>query len=107
MCTSFCADDAGFFPNSAIQSVKPRNRPCRSTLTGQRYTSGDAWRVDMCQSCTCQNGQIICFSQTCPVLSCNKSVLKKGHCCPICISGQLATAADRLSHDCHFFGKHG
>jgi len=91
-----CADETGFFPQSALQPLRSSDRPCRSVLSGRRYASGDTWRVDACQSCACLDGQITCFSQTCPILSCNKSVLKKGHCCPICVSGQCADLLSSL-----------
>jgi len=85
-----CADETGFFPaDGALAPLRSANRGCRSAVTGRRYASGDTWRVDTCQSCACHAGQITCFAQTCPVLACAKSVLKKGHCCPICIAGRL------------------
>ena len=55
-----------------------------TTSSGTKFTSGDSWRVNACQSCMCQDGQIHCFSQACPLLTCNRTILKKGQCCPYC-----------------------
>ncbi len=75
----FLADDSG------VYLIPHPKRHCQ-TAEGSVYRSGDTWRVSACQSCACQDdGQIHCYSQTCPALSCNKSVLKKGQCCPYCL----------------------
>ncbi len=60
-----------------------QNRMCTSS-SGTRFQSGDSWRVNACQSCKCEDGQIHCFSQACPLLTCNHTILKKGQCCPYC-----------------------
>ncbi|CAL1543997.1 unnamed protein product [Lymnaea stagnalis] len=57
---------------------------CRSS-TSMMYKHGDVWRSTPCQSCTCQDGQIHCYSQMCPPINCNRTVLKKGQCCPTCV----------------------
>lgn len=87
------ADEDGYLPPSALSPLKTSHRSCRSASSGRRYASGDTWRVDACQSCTCRDGQIHCFSQTCPITPCKRPVLKKGHCCPICTSSKILTTS--------------
>lgn len=60
------------------------NHSCTSPKTKVKSNDGDVWKVSACQSCYCRHGVIHCFSQTCPILGCHKTVLKKGHCCPSC-----------------------
>ena len=66
-----------------LPSGRKNKNHCLSAA-GVSYSSGDTWRVNGCQSCVCQNGQIHCFSQSCPLLTCNETQLKKGQCCPHC-----------------------
>ncbi|XP_062602927.1 cysteine-rich motor neuron 1 protein-like isoform X3 [Saccostrea cucullata] len=49
------------------------------------YSDGDVWKTNPCQSCTCRSGQVHCVSQVCPAVTCPKSVLRKGSCCPTCL----------------------
>lgn len=63
----------------------PQKRTCRSETGGYLYNDGDMWKTNPCQSCTCRNGQVHCFSQVCPTVTCSKSVLRKGSCCPTCL----------------------
>uniref|UniRef100_A0A2C9K5C6 VWFC domain-containing protein n=1 Tax=Biomphalaria glabrata TaxID=6526 RepID=A0A2C9K5C6_BIOGL len=62
---------------------------CRSP-TSMMYKHGETWQSTPCQSCTCLDGQIICYNQVCPAVSCNKTVLKKGQCCPTCVEAAKA-----------------
>lgn len=61
-------------------------RPCKSA-TGVLWQHGHVWWAGPCQSCQCQSGQVTCYSQVCPPLNCNKTVLRKGQCCPTCVDG--------------------
>ncbi|XP_067680329.1 cysteine-rich motor neuron 1 protein-like [Haliotis asinina] len=63
-------------------------RPCKSD-SGVVYKQGEVWKTSPCQSCTCRNGQVHCYSQMCPPLNCNKTVLRKGQCCPSCLEVSL------------------
>ena len=56
---------------------------CRAN-TGVLYKHGESWQATPCQSCACQNGQIHCYSQMCPLVNCQKTLLRKGQCCPTC-----------------------
>jgi len=96
----FCSvlDTTQYWPASV--SAQPTYRQgCTALGSGgmRTYRHGDAWRASDCQSCTCQHGQLHCFSQTCPAAaaavaahssstggSCSSAVLRKGQCCPIC-----------------------
>ncbi|ESO01937.1 hypothetical protein HELRODRAFT_161143 [Helobdella robusta] len=69
-------------------SQHTKNRSCYSG-TGAKANHGDSWKVSSCQSCVCRDGSINCFSQTCPILGCSKTVLKKGHCCPSCVERSI------------------
>mgnify|MGYP001792186892 CR=1 FL=1 len=54
------------------------------TSFGSVFSHGDIWKTDDCQSCSCDNGRVTCFSQICPTLLCKTTVLKKGQCCSQC-----------------------
>ncbi|KAL5009108.1 hypothetical protein ScPMuIL_014689, partial [Solemya velum] len=80
-CCPVCPDSNHDLPNLS----KPTPRPC-STENGALFKHLDVWRTGPCQSCTCRYGRIHCFSQMCPITICNKTVLLKGQCCPVCIA---------------------
>jgi hypothetical protein len=79
-CCPICPDGDDFFPMPPAQEKKTCLSP-----SGSKFSEGDSWRVSACQSCVCRAGQVHCFSQTCPPLSCTKTILKKGQCCPYCL----------------------
>ncbi|KAH9492148.1 Cysteine-rich motor neuron 1 protein [Bulinus truncatus] len=62
---------------------------CRS-YTSMMYKHGETWQSTPCQSCTCLDGQIMCYNQMCPPVSCKKTVLRKGQCCPTCVDAPKA-----------------
>lgn len=59
------------------------------TNDGDVLLAGDSWKANACTSCTCNNGTIQCFSQSCPAASCRVPVLRKGQCCPHCLGERL------------------
>lgn len=63
------------------------------TNSGHVFAHHDTWRVTPCQSCVCRDGQIHCFAQTCPALSCGRTRRVKGQCCPKCV-GSVTHAHD-------------
>ena len=77
-----CVSDDSVTSLLAPAAVGERRR-CRSS-SGHVYAHHDAWTVGACQSCVCSHGQIHCFSQTCPILTCQRTTHAKGHCCPVC-----------------------
>lgn len=95
-CCAICSGDGSdLFP---LEPALPERKLCRSP-SGATYLSGDTWRVGPCQSCLCREGQVHCFLQTCPLLDCNETVVKKGQCCPLCAVGAaLVVPHSRLCH---------
>ncbi|XP_037071866.1 cysteine-rich motor neuron 1 protein-like isoform X2 [Pollicipes pollicipes] len=53
--------------------------------SGVVRAEGDAWRQGTCTSCVCRQGKVSCFHEKCPLLDCVRPVLKKSHCCPVCL----------------------
>ncbi|KAM4706664.1 extracellular matrix organizing protein FRAS1 [Discoglossus pictus] len=57
-----------------------------SDLSGVKHLmNGEKWTESLCRECECQDGQVICFSQSCP--SCPVGTLavdEAGECCPKC-----------------------
>ncbi|XP_069696769.1 cysteine-rich motor neuron 1 protein-like [Periplaneta americana] len=56
-------------------------KPC-----GAHYLHGNTWMEDACRSCSCTNGNVECFTQECPAVSCDRPVLVKNQCCPMCLA---------------------
>ena len=52
---------------------------------GAERQDGDTWRQGACVSCACRDGEVSCFHEKCPPLDCVRPVLKKNHCCPVCL----------------------
>lgn len=71
------------------------------------FLAAESWKPDVCTSCVCMNSLISCFSESCPAVSCERPVLRKGQCCPYCIgettagpfgsAGATASASTALS----------
>ncbi|KAK6181353.1 hypothetical protein SNE40_009225 [Patella caerulea] len=78
-CCAVCRDVDG---DPIIPVLTPR--PCK-TQSGMIHKHEAVWQKTPCQSCVCKHGQIHCYSQTCPILDCNKTFLRKGQCCPSCL----------------------
>ncbi|XP_076799666.1 uncharacterized protein LOC143444348 isoform X2 [Clavelina lepadiformis] len=54
---------------------------------GVTYNDGDMVEsLDTCQSCTCQNGNVVCSQRECEELQCLSQVTISGECCPSCSS---------------------
>ncbi|KAF0288368.1 Cysteine-rich motor neuron 1 protein [Amphibalanus amphitrite] len=52
---------------------------------GAERSAGESWRQSSCVSCVCRDGEVACFHERCPPLDCVRPVLKKDHCCPVCL----------------------
>ncbi|KAF6020328.1 CRIM1 [Bugula neritina] len=76
-CCASCNGEIESQPTTAV------GKPC-TTLSGVEFDHGSVWKLGDCQSCTCKDGTVTCFSQTCPVLLCKTTVQQKGQCCPKC-----------------------
>lgn len=52
---------------------------------GDIFLAAESWKPDVCTSCVCRDSVISCYSESCPSVSCERPVLRKGQCCPYCI----------------------
>ncbi|OXA42776.1 Cysteine-rich motor neuron 1 protein [Folsomia candida] len=77
------------------------NSNCLSDDSLKSYGHGETWKVGACQSCVCSDGgSIQCFSVAkCPPLECDRPVLAKNQCCPICLALCVADDLRRLSSE--------
>ena len=75
-CCATCADAASAAGRQAAA--------CRDAAGGF-WADEEVWRQDACVSCQCRGGEVSCFHERCPQLDCPRPVLKKGHCCPVCL----------------------
>uniref|UniRef100_H2UFE2 Cysteine-rich motor neuron 1 protein n=1 Tax=Takifugu rubripes TaxID=31033 RepID=H2UFE2_TAKRU len=80
-CCHACPDET----QSPLLPVNSSQQEYCITNDGDVLLAGDSWRANACTSCTCNNGTIQCFSQSCPAASCRVPVLRKGQCCPHCL----------------------
>lgn len=62
---------------------KVRRKYCIDSQ-GEKRHNGDNWQLDQCTYCECQENQVLCKVQACPVLECKNPIIPEGHCCPIC-----------------------
>ncbi|XP_032034390.1 cysteine-rich motor neuron 1 protein isoform X4 [Hylobates moloch] len=67
---------------------------------GDIFLAAESWKPDVCTSCICIDSVISCFSESCPSVSCERPVLRKGQCCPYCIEDTIPKKVV-----CHFSGK--
>ncbi|KAF6102843.1 cysteine rich transmembrane BMP regulator 1 [Phyllostomus discolor] len=83
-CCPQCAD-------APLQPSAPHNDSvpsyCKNS-EGEIFLAAESWKPDVCTSCVCMNRVISCYSESCPSVSCERPVLRKGQCCPYCIGGQ-------------------
>ncbi|CDQ99229.1 unnamed protein product [Oncorhynchus mykiss] len=70
---------------------------CRNE-EGDIFLAAESWKPNTCSSCVCLDGQISCFSESCPPVGCARPVLRKGQCCPYCLDATPRAV-------CHFNGK--
>ena len=87
--------------NTLNGSVTPDDiRPPSSCqmVSGVFFESGASWKEDDCTSCTCQDGEITCYSQVCTPVDCRVPVLKKGQCCPACMGRLTLAIIDSLGN---------
>lgn len=62
--------------------------PSSCIFEGELFENEEEWYPDICTSCKCQNGAVICDTEECKPLSCNltdlKPIIPPGKCCPVC-----------------------
>lgn len=69
---------------SESQVYKNEEKSC-ITSAGATFEHQSIWKAGDCQSCTCRDGVVTCFSQSCPILECEVIAQRKGQCCAKCI----------------------
>ncbi|XP_039209255.1 cysteine-rich motor neuron 1 protein isoform X1 [Crotalus tigris] len=90
-------------PDEPIQPSLSTNKSMPSYCKnddGDIFLTAESWKPNVCTSCICLDGGISCYSESCPPVSCERPVLRKGQCCPYCIEDSAAKKAV-----CHFNGK--
>ncbi|XP_069464025.1 cysteine-rich motor neuron 1 protein isoform X3 [Ambystoma mexicanum] len=75
-------------PEDPDQPLLPTNdsmpRYCKND-EGDIFLAAESWKPNVCTSCVCLDGAISCYSESCPPVTCERPVLRKGQCCPYCI----------------------
>lgn len=55
---------------------------------GLERLAGSVWKKDVCTECTCIQGKISCFTETCTIMDICPSGIEpiqaEGHCCKVC-----------------------
>uniref|UniRef100_A0A8C8CKB1 Cysteine-rich motor neuron 1 protein n=1 Tax=Oncorhynchus tshawytscha TaxID=74940 RepID=A0A8C8CKB1_ONCTS len=88
-------DSSPITPHSPSNDSLPSY--CRNK-EGDIFLAAESWKPNTCSSCVCLDGQISCFSESCPPVGCARPVLRKGQCCPYCLDATPRAV-------CHFNGK--
>lgn len=76
------------FPDEPLRPSSSHNDSVPSYCKndeGDIFLAAESWKPDVCTSCVCLDSVISCFSESCPSVSCERPVLRKGQCCPYCI----------------------
>lgn len=84
----FSADLLFIFPDEPLQPSSSHNDSVPSYCKndeGDIFLAAESWKPDVCTSCVCMDSVISCYSESCPSVSCERPVLRKGQCCPYCI----------------------
>ncbi|XP_010622953.1 thrombospondin-1 [Fukomys damarensis] len=64
--------------------AKEVRRPPLCYHNGVQYGNNEAWTVDSCTECHCQNSVTICKKVSCPIMPCSNATVPDGECCPRC-----------------------
>ncbi len=56
--------------------------PCMDGET--EYEHGTSWKASDCSYCSCDNSNIECSLQTCPLITCDNPIQEPGQCCEKC-----------------------
>ena len=65
-------------------------------IPGLTFSPGQRWVHD-CQECECLHGEVDCWPQDCPALSC-QTELQPGSCCPSCVDNTTSCPNNTCSH---------
>ncbi|KAF5913082.1 hypothetical protein HPG69_009033 [Diceros bicornis minor] len=86
-CCPQCTDEP-LQPSSSRNESVPSY--CKND-EGDIFLAAESWKPDVCTSCVCMDSVISCYSESCPSVSCERPVLRKGQCCPYCIASYTNT----------------
>eukprot|EP00066_Takifugu_rubripes_P016015 XP_011605281.1 PREDICTED: kielin/chordin-like protein [Takifugu rubripes] len=78
-CSTPCSNPAAPPPNSCCPVCQGCGANGDNYPNGARVPAGD-----LCQDCTCVNGNVLCSAHPCPSLPCQNPVRRPGDCCPRC-----------------------
>ncbi|XP_066863920.1 cysteine-rich motor neuron 1 protein isoform X8 [Kogia breviceps] len=95
--TCQCKNNEPLQPSSSHNDSVPSY--CKND-EGDIFLAAESWKPDVCTSCVCMDSVISCYSESCPSVSCERPVLRKGQCCPYCIEDTIPKKVL-----CHFSGK--
>ncbi|XP_040127086.1 cysteine-rich motor neuron 1 protein isoform X6 [Ictidomys tridecemlineatus] len=95
-CCPQCTDEP-LQPSSSHNESVPSY--CKND-EGDIFLAAESWKPDVCTSCVCMDSVISCYSESCPSVSCERPVLRKGQCCPYCLEDTIPKKVV-----CHFSGK--
>uniref|UniRef100_A0A3Q2T273 VWFC domain-containing protein n=1 Tax=Fundulus heteroclitus TaxID=8078 RepID=A0A3Q2T273_FUNHE len=57
---------------------------------GNVYSNNDIWKPELCRTCVCDSGLVVCEDDVCEELrDCQMLVFPKGECCPLCSNTAL------------------
>uniref|UniRef100_A0A6I8S3X2 Cysteine-rich transmembrane BMP regulator 1 (chordin-like) n=1 Tax=Xenopus tropicalis TaxID=8364 RepID=A0A6I8S3X2_XENTR len=90
-------------PDDSLQPSVPSNESIPSYCKndeGDIFLAAESWKPNVCTSCVCMDGIISCYSESCPPVTCERPVLRKGQCCPYCIEDTIPKKVV-----CHFNSK--
>ncbi|PSN44046.1 hypothetical protein C0J52_26083 [Blattella germanica] len=75
--TGQCCPQCPELPSS--MQITELEKSCES------HSHGSMWMENNCRSCICVDGKTSCFVQQCQNVACNRPVLAKHQCCPMCL----------------------
>ncbi|XP_072783287.1 cysteine-rich motor neuron 1 protein isoform X2 [Taeniopygia guttata] len=90
-------------PDETLQASPSSNESMPSYCKnddGDIFLTAESWKPNVCTSCICMDGVIRCYSESCPPVSCERPVLRKGQCCPYCVEDTVPKKVV-----CHFSGE--
>lgn len=57
---------------------------------GTVYSNNEIWQPELCRTCVCDSGLVVCEDEVCEELrDCRMVVFPKGECCPRCSASTL------------------
>ncbi|XP_064643007.1 chordin-like [Lineus longissimus] len=93
------SSEYGTVMEDGAQSVLDSTERYRCMHDGEMYEDGHSWSpgAEVCVSCSCRRGKVMCHDTVCPALKCKKPVSVKGECCKQCVDDDSKTRAQSSS----------